>query len=196
MNQIHRKLQEITTKDSVYDQLIETSLYPNLQYKKELISEIAIAMLNEDKEEKMVKMIEEGWFKYWLASVVKNQIKSTTSSFHKNVRNFHNNKRIVSLTTNDEYPKEYENIIDSIKDEDNTDIEEKILFEDRLDIISQARQEVECTWFESEMFRYYYDNGMTYREIEEEYGIDHCLVFHSVKKVREKLKNIIETKTK
>jgi hypothetical protein len=45
------------------------------------------------------------------------------------------------------------------------------------------------------MFNEYYGEGKTYRQIEKDTGVDHCLVFHNVKNAKTKIINYIEKKT-
>ena len=71
---------------------------------------------------------------------------------------------------------------------DDDDIETKIEFEEKLNKINKLYKDTSKTWFEDKMWEEYYINGKTYRQIEAEYGLDHCLVFHNVKKVKEKIK--------
>ena len=59
-------------------------------------------------------------------------------------------------------------------------------------IINDIYKNTKKTWFEDKMWEEYFINGKTYRQIEAEYGLDHCLVFHNVKKIKEKIKNKIK----
>lgn len=159
---------EITTKGSIYDEIINNLLSPRLNLKPELISEISLSFL--ENREKIEKVYEMGYFKYYFINTVRNQVHSNTSPFHKNIR-----------------IKDYDYIQDYVDISDDTDIQDKILFEERLDKINKIYKTTSKTWFEDRMWEEYFVNGKTYRQIEKEYGLDHCLVFHNVKKVKQKI---------
>jgi len=160
---------EITTRGSIYDDIMNNLLTPRIDLKPELISEISISFL--ENKEKIEKVYEMGYFKYYFINVIKNQVHSSTSPFHKNVR-----------------IKDYDYIQNYVDMADDTDIQEKILFEERLNLVNDIYKNTKKTWFEDKMWEEYFINGKTYRQIEAEYGLDHCLVFHNVKKVKEKIK--------
>lgn len=174
-------IKEIMKEDSIYQQVMDNILYPNLDLKPALISEITLYML--ENKEKVDKVINEGYFKYWFIRTVTNQVKSSTSPFHKNVRETISS----SLSTEDT-----QKLFDSIIEEENIDIEDKLENEKLYGKIEKARNKINCTWFESEMFRLYYDKGYTYRQIEKEFNIDHVLAFHSVTKLRKELKRLLK----
>ena len=106
-------LTEITNKGSIYDEIIDNIITPRFDLKPELISEIAISFLeNKIKIEEVYRL---GYFKYYFINTVRNQIHSNTSSFHKNIR-----------IKDNEYFENYGYI------EDDTTIEDKIEFENKL----------------------------------------------------------------
>lgn len=170
---IENILREVYTKGSIYDEIVDNILYPKLDQKGELLSEISLYYL--ENKEKIERVYEEGYFKYYFINTVKNQVRSKTSSFHKNIR-----------ITNDIDISDISDIID------DSDIENKIIFEEKWDVVCNLKNNSGLTWFESQMLREYYDNNKTYRKIEEEYGLDHVLVFKTVKKGITKIqKNLI-----
>lgn len=159
---------EITTKGSIYDEIMNNLLSPRFELKPELISELSISFLeNKDKIEKVYEM---GYFKYYFINSVKNQVHSNTSPFHKNIR-----------------IQDYDYIQDYTDIPNDDDIQEKIQFEERLDRVNEIYKLTSKSWFEDRMWEEYFVNGKTYRQIEKEYGLDHCLVFHNVKKVKQKI---------
>ena len=165
---INNILIEITTKGSIYDEIIDNIIQPRFDLKPELISEIAISFL--ENKIKVEEAIEKGYFKYYFINTVRNQIHSNTSSFHKNIR-----------IQDNEYFENYGYL------EDDTTIEDKIEFEERLELINQIYKDTKKTWFENQMFEEYFIKNKTYREIGKEYGINHCLIFHNVKKMKEQI---------
>ena len=159
---------EITTKGSIYDEIMNNLLSPRFELKPELISEISLSFL--ENKEKIEKVYEMGYFKYYFINTIKNQVHSNTSPFHKNIR-----------------IKDYDYIQDCVDIPSDDDIQDKIQFEERLDKVNQIYKITNKSWFEDRMWEEYFVNGKTYRQIEKEYGLDHCLVFHNVKKVKQKI---------
>jgi len=174
---------EIYDRKSIYNEIMNNILYPNLHLKPQLLSEISIWMC--ENKRKIVKMHEEGWFKFWFIRTVKNQVHSSTSGFHKNVR-----ETISSKFNTGDFDFQF---FDAECTDEN-DIQYKIEKEIIYDMIKKERRQLDITWFESEIFRLYYDEGMTYRAIEKTHQIDHCLAFHIVDKVRKKLKENLKQK--
>ena len=166
---INKIIEEICRPGSIYDEIILNFISHRKEFKLPLISEIALSYL--ENAEKIEKIYEAGWFKYYFLNTVRNQLFSSTSSFYKN-------NRIKDYGEID--------IPDII---DDTTIEEKIEFENKLNDIYVAFTKVKKSWFDEQMFSEYFKNGLTYRAIEDKYGIDHCLVFHTVKKTKNKIKN-------
>jgi len=167
----------IASAGTVYDEIIDNIIAPNYHQKNELISEIAISFLS--NETKVNQALEQGYFNYYFINVVKNQVHSKTSSFHKNVR-----KSNVYAIPVDE--------IDIVDEQD--DLEYKELNERQNDILNDILSSTKTTWFDAQIFRMYYEEGMTYREIEERTQIDHCLAFTVIKKIKNRIKKEIELK--
>ena len=165
MENINKFLTNIATEGTLYNDLLRTNLYPNLHLVDAMVSEIALILLDPNKAEKHTKMIEEGWERYWLASVVKNQVRSISSPFHKN-----NRARISTLGDINSHFNDYDN------SEDEKDLLDKVIKEEQNSLLIEARKNVfddpksKLTWFDSDMFRLYYDENLTYREIERAYG--------------------------
>jgi hypothetical protein len=65
------------------------------------------------------------------------------------------------------------------------DILHKIEKETKIGTVKNILNRLPISWFEHQMFIEYYFNNRTYRNIEEEYTLDHVLVWKTVKKVRE-----------
>ena len=77
-------LKEISSKGTIYDEIINNIIQPNFHLKPELISEIALSFL--ENREKIEMVIEQNYFLYYFIRTVKNQIHSKTSGFYKNTR--------------------------------------------------------------------------------------------------------------
>ena len=171
---IHDLLIEIATPNSIYDEMIDNILRPNLHLKQSLISELAISFL--ENEDKVNKVIEQGYFTYYFIRAVINNVRSNTSPFYKN-----------NIIKDHIY---YDNI-DII---DEGDIEEKIDIEIKFQKIDKAYVSIPKSYFQEYVFHEYFTKGKTYREIANENGnsFSHCLVFHEVKKVKSQLINILK----
>jgi hypothetical protein len=165
---INNILKEITTSGSIYDEILSNVLYPRLELKPELISELSLSFL--ENKEKIEEVYEKGYFKYYFINACRNQVHSSTSPFHKNIR-----------------IQDYDFLTERVDIFDETDIEDKILFEEKLDTITSTYKIIKKTWFEDKMWEEYFINDKTYRQIEKEYGLDHTLVWHNVKKVKDKI---------
>jgi predicted DNA-binding protein YlxM (UPF0122 family) len=55
-----------------------------------------------------------------------------------------------------------------------------------------AYTQVKKNWFDNEMFQKYYKDGLTYRAIEKEYGVDHCLAWHNINRTKNKIKKYLK----
>lgn len=161
-------LVEMTTRGSIYDEIMNNLLNPRTDLKPELISELSISFL--ENGEKIEQIYNQGYFKYYFINCVKNQVHSNTSSFHKNIR-------IQDTEIFDNY----------LEMGDDTDLEDKIEVEEKLNQIQEIYNITKKSWFEDKMWEEYFVNNKTYRQIEKEYGLDHCLVFHNVKKIKQKI---------
>ena len=175
---INQILEEICKPNSIYDEIIENILYPNLHLKGELVSEIAIGFIS--NQIKVIEAYNKGYFKYYFINTVKNQVHSKTSSFYKIT------KSSITQDFNDE-------IYNTITDDDL--IQEKRDMEQKYILLNEALENTNLKWFEIQMFNEYYGEGKTYRQIEKDTGVDHCLVFHNVKNAKTKIINYIEKKT-
>ena len=160
-------LTEICKKGSIYDEILDNILKPNYHLKPELISELSISFL--ENEEKVSKVIQDGYFLYYFIRAVKNNVHSNTSPFHKNTRIKEN--------------LYYDNL--EVIDED--DIQRKIEMEEKYIKIDKAYTKIPKTHFQEFVFHEYFTKDKTYREIGEEMGVSHCLVFHEVKKIKQEI---------
>jgi hypothetical protein len=76
---IRQILEEIATNGSIYDEILTNLLSPNLHLKPELISELAISFL--ENEKKVNEVIKGNYFLYYFIRAAKNNIASNTSPF-------------------------------------------------------------------------------------------------------------------
>ena len=132
----------ITSAGTIYDEIICNIISPNFHQKDELISELAISFLGKNKP-KVNKALKENWFDYYFITAVKNQVHSSTSSFHKNCR------RTLNYSLNNDYTIDD---IDAISNTDD-DLKEKELIEIRYEALNDILDEIRCSWFEKEIFK-------------------------------------------
>ena len=170
---IRQILVEIATTNSIYDEIINNLITPNFHLKPELISELAIGFLQNEK--KVDEAIKNNYFVYYFIRAAKNQIHSKTSGFHKNTR----------IKDNIYY--------DNIEIVDESDIELKEEKERKLLRIDRAYTTIPKSYFQEFVWNEYYTLGKTYRQIakENEGAFSHCLAFHEVAKIKKILKEKI-----
>jgi hypothetical protein len=170
-------LKEITTPNSIYDEIIDNVIRPNFQLKPELISELAISFL--ENEKKVNEVIKQGYFLYYFIRAVKNNVHSNTSPFYKNT--------VIKDTI-------YYDNIEIIDDEEQ--IDDKMDDEEKYILIDKFYTKIPKTYIQEFFWQEYYTKGKTYRQIanENENVFSHCLVFHEVSKIKKILKQHIESK--
>ena len=160
-------LKEISSKGTIYDEIINNIIQPNFHLKPELISEIALSFL--ENREKIEMVIEQNYFLYYFIRTVKNQIHSKTSGFYKNTR------------IKEHIP------IDNIHFIDESDLEQKKQIEELYQLIDKSYIKIPKTYFQEYLWHEYYTLNKTHRQIGMENDISHCLSFHEIKKIKEKL---------
>lgn len=160
-------LKEISSKGTIYDEIINNIIQPNFHLKPELISEIALSFL--ENREKIESVIEQGYFVYYFIRTVKNQIHSKTSGFYKNTR------------IKEHIP------IENIHFIDESDLEQKKQVEELYQLIDKSYTKIPKTYFQEYLWHEYYTLNKTHRQIGMENDISHCLSFHEIKKIKEKL---------
>ena len=174
-------LQEICRKGSEFDQIIDNIIAPNYKQKPGLISELALSFYS--NEESITQAIRKNYFKYFFIRIIKNQVHSSTSPFHKNCR----------MTIVDHLSCSDSDLLNEI--DDDSDINKKLEIEEKIDVIEEAlNNTTNVTYFEAELFKLYFFKDYTYRQIEKECDIDHVLAWLTVKKVLNKVKKQIKRK--
>jgi hypothetical protein len=170
---IRTVLVEIAKKGSIYDEIIDNIITPNFHLKPELLSEISISFL--ENEKKVDEVIRQGYFTYYFIRTIKNNVHSNTSPFAKNVR----------LKDNVYY--------DNIEILDNSDIELKEEKELKLQRIDRAYTKIPKSYFQEFIWHEYFTFGKTYRQIanESEGTFSHCLAFHEISKIKNKLRELV-----
>lgn len=165
----------IASAGTIYDEIINNMIEPNFHLKPELISEIAISFLgNQDKVNEVIK---NGYFNYYFIMTVKNQVHSKTSSFHK-----------INRMTKGVFNEPIETFAMNMDDGSIQDKEEQEIKEKQLQLLEEILNDTKVTWFEKEIYDLYFHKGYSYRQIEEETGIDHCLAWTKIKNIKNRIK--------
>lgn len=170
---IRQILQEIATKGSIYDEVMNNILSPHIHLKPELISELSISFL--ENEDKVNEVIASNYFLYYFVRAVKNNVASNTSPFHKNVRIKENM------------------FIDNVDIEDLTDIELKREKEEKYKLIDKNYTRIKKTHFQDLVWNKYFTEGKTHRQIGKELDISHCLSFHIIRELKDQMKKNINS---
>lgn len=177
----NRIITECATDGTIYDEILDKFFPDSVSDKHELLSILTISFHR--NMEKVVRAYEEGWFKYFFASAVKNQVCSSTSRFHADVR----------LTIAEKFEPKRDDIVYNTKSS-VVDVEDLELVEERLKLLRECKSDVVNSWYEGEMVRLYFDEGMTFRDIEAAYDIDHVSVYLTIRGYKDKLKEYVKTK--
>jgi RNA polymerase sigma factor (sigma-70 family) len=164
-------LKDMVRPNSMWDQIINNIIGSDKALKRALISEISLSFL--ERRDKIQPLLQRPDFKYYFVKTILNQVKSKSSPLYKNYK--------MTIANSNEFD------FQSLEIESTNQIEEKIELEEKIKWIEDIIQNIKIGWFGSEMFRLYYKEGMTYREIEKEYGINFLTAFNEVKKVKQKI---------
>lgn len=170
-------------KENVYNEVLNTIIYPNLKKRDELVNELYIQFVT---NKNISKAINEGYFKYLFIIAAKGQVHSNTSPFHKHARKSAGDVCFDSAMDN------YYVIDERLTDEQEMDLEYKIQKEEQNKKLKAAMKKVKMDYFEATMMELYFDNNKTFREIGKEFDINHSLVFQTVQKVLERIKKQIK----
>jgi hypothetical protein len=169
---IRQILEEIATPGSIYDEILDNILRPNLHLKPELISELAISFL--EKEDKLNEVIKANYFIYYFIRTVTNNVRSNTSPFYRNnivkERLLFNNVDIV----------------------DDSDVETKEEKELKYQKIDRAYVSIPKTYFQEFVWHEYFTKGKTYRQIGEENSMSYSIIFYEIKKIKDQLFDTIK----
>jgi hypothetical protein len=164
-------LNELCRKGSIWNDIIDNIIGGDGKLKSALISEIALSYL--ERKKNIEPLLGKPEFKYYFIQTVINQVKSNTSPLYKNYKK--------TLSTSEEFD------FTALDIKDENDIDEKIDFEFKLNDLKSKLLKIKISWFEGQMFKLYYEDGLTYRQIEKEWGINFLTAYSAVKRVKEKL---------
>tara|TARA_R110000765_G_C18843496_1_gene598225 strand:+ start:437 stop:883 length:447 start_codon:yes stop_codon:yes gene_type:complete len=135
-----------------------------------------------------MEIYNKGEFKYFFIRMVINQTKSVSSQFYKATKLLVDTTNFTPLQYDDDSEIQHNFLI---LDDYELELEQR---EELITAMSEARNLVLTDWFSSEMFKMYYDENMTYREIGKYAGVDYNTVYYYVSKNLESIKRLPKIK--
>ena len=144
---------------------------------QDLTQEVYVIMLEYDQE-KLQTIYDNGHLNYWVARVMLNQYLRSTSPFKKKHHS---------------YLKDANAIVSDLA-YDNTEeaIQDKILFEERLQMVEDAMKDLH--FYDKTLFKVYYESGHSIRSLSESTSISTTSIFNTIKNVRNYIKNEVKDK--
>ena len=142
---------------------------------QDLTQEVYVIMLEYDQE-KLQKIYDNGHLNYWVARVMLNQYLRSTSPFKKKHHS---------------YLKDANAIVSDLA-YDNTEeaIQDKILFEQRLQMVEDAMKDLH--FYDKTLFKIYYESDHSIRSLSESTSISTTSIFNTIKNVRNYIKDEIK----
>ena len=142
---------------------------------QEIFSEYLLKIC-EEPIEKMISLFNKKQFNYYSASIIKNMVYNKYSNINKNVINYKYNdlETIENTLIEDDYIPLHSDEVDSL-------INEIDLF------LNDYVNKKQGFWYDAELYKLYFKEGMTYRSISDLTKIPHTSIFLSIKKVKELL---------
>lgn len=128
-----------------------------------------------ENPEKMIKLYNDGSFKYYSVAIIRNLVYNKYSTINK----YHTNNT----------PEELESkcLKDTAADVcEYQEIEERTLklFNDISSTVSKSH------WYDIEVYNMYFIQGMTYRGISKLTKIPHTSIFHTIKKMKNRIREV------
>lgn len=182
------------TSQKIYNFILQDKSYEEILHKffskkqdRDEFRQYLWLIICEQQEDKLITAWNNGYFKYWYVSVVKNQIQSKTSPWHKKERS--RNYNIDELEGLNE-PGEYGITFEDIDYENYNNM--------RLELIEKAikywSEKDPHFLVEKECFTLHYYQGLSYRQISSKIGIPYPSVFLYVQSAKVKIKGYITNK--
>ena len=196
-----------STNSQVYDHILKDKFYEdmlrkfvkNKQDRQELKQYVWISICQMN-EEKLITIWNKRQFKYYYVNIVKNQVQSSDSYYHRLYRKF--KKMDIGQEKTDYQPQEFVN-----DDQLDGNIEDEIIAQEikeenqlKLRLIDKALiqmvKDEPLLFVQAELFKLYYKQHMTYREIEEKTKIPRTSVFQYVNLAKFHIKQYINKQNK
>lgn len=165
------------TRDIIFKEILKNPIY-EVVLKKYLSDEYELnefrqhlwVIISELPEEKILHIWNQGYFLFWYCNVIKNQIKSSTSSWHKSYR-----------LANQNVSNSIKEVIDDIEiDQEDTrkeKLQKLILIQDAISYHLRKNPRLQT---EFKLFNLKYVEGYTYREISKKTKIPLASTFQAV----------------
>lgn len=188
------------TKNKVVEKIFNSQEYEELLiklverehlYKDDFKQELMIILLEMD-DDFIINLWTNGRMKFFVTRLILNQIYSSSSPFYKKYRK--ENKEMIEAddSTDDEY-----SLIDSIPHQEDDNYMDEVI---NGDILSYVNKNGILTWYETNFLSEYYKlgvhgdnpNKVSYRSLEEDYGIHYTSIHKTVKDAVAKIKNHME----
>jgi predicted transcriptional regulator len=167
----YKKLKQIA------DKITSCKKYDN----DDLLHDTIVALYDSDKK-KIEKLIDKNELVFWIAKIMVNQYHSKTSPFYKKYRKYYEdkNENFVLGCWNDQYINNSPGRIHRIIEEDG--VEKKKQLEKDIEKVNKKLKEIH--WFDSEVFRIYYQMNFSLNKMEKETGINRNTLYKSIVKVK------------
>lgn len=144
---------------------------------QDLTQEVYVIMLEYDQE-KLQSIYDNGHLKFWVARVMLNQYLRASSEFKKKHHT---------------YLKDENAIIGDLRAcNTESDISDKILFEERLGVVNSIMEDLH--YYDKNLFSVYYGSDHSIRSLAEATGISTTSIFHTIKNVRNYIKDEVKDK--
>ena len=144
---------------------------------QDLTQEVYIVMLEYDQE-KLKTIYDNGHLGFWCTRVMLNMYIRSNSQFKKK------HHEINKTGIDNEYR------LNQLICDGNAGIEEKILQEDRLNLINSAMDDLH--FYDKTLFKVYYETDHTIRSLAEATGISTTSIFHTIKNVRNYIRDEVK----
>jgi RNA polymerase sigma factor (sigma-70 family) len=144
---------------------------------QDLTQEVYIIML-EYNQEKLKTIYDNGHLKFWVARVMLNQYLRSSSPFKKKHHTYLKDENAL--------------ICDLRQDNSESDISYKIETEKRLELVNGIMNDLH--FYDKTLFKVYYETNHSIRSLAEATGISTTSIFHTIKNVRNYIKDEIKDK--
>jgi len=169
-----------------YDKLKEISKKITSNKKNDhddLLHDTVLALYDSNKT-KIETLIDNNQLIYWIARIMVNQYHSKTSPFYKKYRKYYEDKdeRFVLNCWNEYYINNTPSRVHRMIDEDGVKLKQQL--EKDIERVNKILKEIH--WFDSEVFRIYFQMGKSYslNKMSKDTGINRNTLYASIKKVK------------
>lgn len=144
---------------------------------QDLTQEVYVIML-EYEQDKLQKIYDNGHLKFWVARVMLNQYLRSSSPFKKKHHTYLKDENAI--------------ICDLRHDNSESDIRDKVILEERLELVNDIMNDLH--FYDKTLFKVYYETDHTIRSLAEATGISTTSIFHTIKNVRNYIKDEVKSK--